>query len=118
MHGYYSPFLAFEMGQSHFYTMTTIIGIVSRIFRQQSLPLKGSHFIGSGLLTGSLPSGKCVLCTVLFCDALAKSYQASEIDLININQKLTIGIRGVDEGPFKYGPELCVLAQTKPCMSE
>lgn len=112
MHGYYSPFLAFEMGQSHFYTMTAIIGAVSRIFRQQSLPLRGSHFICSDLLTGSLLSGKCVLCTVIFCDALAKSYEASEIGLININQKLTIGIRGVDEGLFPYGTELCVLAQT------
>lgn len=52
-----------------------------------------------------------VLCTVLFCAALAKSYQASEIDLIKISQKLTIGIRGVDEGLFSDGPGLCVLAQ-------
>lgn len=86
--------------------MTTTIGTMGRIFRQQSLPLRGSCFICSSLLTGSVPSGKYVLCTVLFCAAFAKSYQASEIDLLKINQKLTIGIRGVDDGPFSYGPGL------------
>lgn len=74
-------------------------------------PWGGSCFICSGLLTGSVPSGNhalhcailCGICWLPPCFRNRFNQHKSKVDHWHI--------RGVDESPFSYGPELYVLAQ-------